>query len=369
MRMGEHARLGEYECAVLGGGIVGVACAEALARAGVRTVLLEADRLASGATGRSGAVVRVTHAESRCRRQAAFGLTFYRRLVNEQQDRPRGGGVSISNGYLHFAPASRLEEAEADLATLGVPVELLPLSLLAARFPELTIDSPWAVFEPLGGYMDAARVTWLLAAKATAAGADIREGIRAERLDSESGSIVGVTTNAGYIRVPRVVVALGGGAPGFAERNGIAEHGLWIQRIQATLFRGDTPLPRVPCFVDEQNEAYGRYCPLSRGLYVGLPTGRIEPQASGGVMCPKHAELTRRAGMRRLKWLANASVVGGLVHTDCYGRDAGGHIGTINNGPSGLYQATGFGGGGFKMAPYAAARVAAEIAGSPSPDD
>ena len=70
-----------------------------------------------------------------------------------------------------------------------------------------------------------------------------------------------------------------------------------------------------------------------------------------------HATATRNAAQVLIPGAAKARFRGAMCHTDCYSTTPIGVIGPGHWLPDGLLLATGFSGGGFKMAPHAARRI------------
>jgi len=349
-----------FDVVVVGGGIVGAACFEALAAIGQRVLLLEERRLAQGATGWSGAVVRVAHSDAQCTAQAAFGCRAYRALA----ERHPGAVVFRDTGYLHFADDPGLDLLDSNCTSAAAGHQILSSAQLRALFPDLDIRAQQAIFEPESGFMDPVATTKALAALGCAQGGQIRECARAFELLVEAGQITGIETETGRISCGTIVLATGEGTGDFLRRAGVADYFVRAQLIQVTLFQAARPLPAAPAFIDDETDTNGVFCPGTGGLYVGLPTGIARDSGDRlGRMDPAHAEATRLAGATRFGWLKDAQPCGGLCHTDAYSDTPGGLIGPCPGGPDGLFLATGFSGGGYKMAPYAAASITAAITG------
>jgi glycine/D-amino acid oxidase-like deaminating enzyme len=95
----------ETDVVVIGGGLTGCACASSFAAAGVKTVLLEADRLGSGATAGSIGLVREDFDASFQETASAHGLRAARTLWQ-----------SMRRASLDFAAAVRRLNLKCDLA-------------------------------------------------------------------------------------------------------------------------------------------------------------------------------------------------------------------------------------------------------------
>lgn len=94
---------------VIGAGVIGAAAALALRRSGRAVALLDAERVAAGASGWSGGVARVFHLDPEEARRAAYGFPVLRDLR-----RAIGIGAPFhETGYLYFP---RPQDREAALA-------------------------------------------------------------------------------------------------------------------------------------------------------------------------------------------------------------------------------------------------------------
>jgi D-hydroxyproline dehydrogenase subunit beta len=178
---------------VVGGGVIGVATAWALARAGVRVELLERDGLAAHASGRNQGLVIGPHPVEMAA-IAARGLQLYGEL-HERCDggfffdrRPHGclmvGGNEVGAGRL----------ADAELA--GVEPLLGP-----------TVTSAWLNHD--ARRIDPGAAVVALAAEARAAGASIRSGVGVRELLRHGDRVTGVLSDEGRIDTGTVVVAAG----------------------------------------------------------------------------------------------------------------------------------------------------------------
>ena len=149
------------DVAVVGGGIAGILTAYMLRERGVRVVLLEEDRLASGATAHTTAKISAQHGLFCTRLIENFGLhlarqymrtnlhavTQYRKLIEEKHI---DCGFSTENSYLyrtHDTPslAQELESARA----LGAPVKSVVVKDIPFSAEEALCFEEQAQFSPL----------------------------------------------------------------------------------------------------------------------------------------------------------------------------------------------------------------------------
>lgn len=349
-----------YDTIIVGGGIVGAACFEAVTRTGRKTILLEERRLAQSATGWSGAVVRVAHPDAKSTHQAAFGKDFYQSLA----DRSKGKVPFHKTGYLHFGTEERIAELNDNSASVGSSNQRVTRADIGLLYPDLDIRAEQAIYEPESGFMDPVATTRALADLGCQQGGTLVECVQVCGLSLEAGRFTGIDTDVGRIKAESVVLATGESTGGLLQRAGLPNDFIWAQLIQVTLFKSAKPLGKAPAFIDDETDTNGVFCPKLGALYVGLPTGII--RNSGDRLAPldqAHAGATRKAGQTRFGWLDNARPMGGLCHTDAYSDVAGGVIGRCPGAPDGVFVATGFSGGGYKMAPFAGAAIASALSG------
>lgn len=217
---------------VIGGGIVGAAACWELARMGARPVLLEAERLAFGASGRNLGYLWV-HTR---RKGPELDLVLWTRrhlaeiaeeLEADFELRTNGGLIYCFNEAQHAVLVDFVERRRAD----GVEMEMLDGDAARERAPILPDSVLGASFCPLDAQVAPASYVRAFAGAAERAGAVIREGVRAERLVVRDGRVTGVETNEGTIDAGQVVVATGGWATALCREVGI-EIGVKPMRLQ-----------------------------------------------------------------------------------------------------------------------------------------
>jgi len=207
---------------VVGGGVVGAACADALARRGASVTLVERDGLAAGASGRNMGLWlptedRATQELARRSRRAYLELADDTPVPFRFDPAPRG--------YLLLAvepeDVARGAEVADAIAAGGVVVEPLEGADLptvdAAFAPDLA--GAWRVHD--GHRLDPAALTTAIASRARAAGARIRHHVAARALLTAGDRVTGVATDDGPIGADDVVVAAGPWTPPLLEPLGI----------------------------------------------------------------------------------------------------------------------------------------------------
>lgn len=351
-------RATSYDAVVVGAGVVGAWCFATLCRTRRRALLIDAGRVGGGITAHSGAIVRAAHGDPGQARAAAQGCHAYDRAVRDS-----GGAVGFAGtGYLHFAEGHTLREIADHLADLGRDCEILAGRDLA-RFAGLDVQASEALFEPGAGYLDSAGLLSWLIAEGVRHGGAFADGVALDKPLVQANRVTGVETSHGTFATGALVLASGAATPSLLEGMGVRDHGLWNQIIQVVRFVGGRPLEGAPCFYDDVLDVNGRWCPVTGGLYVGYPTNQpVTGPARDFPVDPEHADRALTVASRRFGFLHDARPAGGVRHVDCYSNSPGGTIGRPSDAPEGLLVASGFSGGGYKMAPYAAQAIAERIA-------
>ena len=195
---------------VVGGGVVGCACARELARRGLRVTLVERDSLAAGASGRNHGLL-LTPTDPELVPMTRHSFAVYEEIA---ADPPLPLRLERdATGILIVATDEESREyaaAEAEAARrCGVPVEHVDSTTLNEAEPELAGDLEEAWFLDDARIVDPASLTVALALQAREAGAEIRRHLPVRALLTEGDRVSGVVTDEGTIQAGAVVVAAG----------------------------------------------------------------------------------------------------------------------------------------------------------------
>ncbi len=214
------------DVAVIGGGILGLSAALALARAGRRVAVLEAAEIGHGASGRNGGLVvpslpRVGPDDVLRVMGADRGGRFIRTVLGapaEVAGLVQRYGIEcgfVQSGWLNPAhgPAmvAGLERRLATWKRFGSPATLLSAKETRARIGSDAFHG--AIADPTGGHLNPLSYTRGLARGAASAGARIHENSPVRRI-TQRGEKWLLETRSGTITATRVVQATNAQRPG-----------------------------------------------------------------------------------------------------------------------------------------------------------
>jgi glycine/D-amino acid oxidase-like deaminating enzyme len=209
----------QTQVAIVGGGLTGCACAAVFATAGVRVVVLEADRLGSGETARSAGLARHDLDASFQETAALHGLRtarhvwqgFRRASLDFAAAGRRLGGKTglVSQDLLYWTrdgaeAARRLQREYQARREAGVEASWLNARALAA---EAAVTGAGAI-RSRGAALDPYRTSLALASAALARRAGIYERTVARRIRPGRKSVT-ISTDGGVVTADAVVIATG----------------------------------------------------------------------------------------------------------------------------------------------------------------
>jgi glycine/D-amino acid oxidase-like deaminating enzyme len=186
---------------VVGAGVVGAACAEALAEAGCRVKVLEAGLAGSGATATSmGHLVVMDDSE------AEFALSAYsRRLWTKRAASLPAACEDSPSGTLWLAADGeemrRVHEKAAFYSARGETVEVLDAPALREAEPELRPSLVGALRVPADRVLYPPAATWFLLDRARARGATVHEGAIVEAVRPRGARVSGRWNDADVVVV------------------------------------------------------------------------------------------------------------------------------------------------------------------------
>lgn len=353
---------------VIGGGIIGCACAYYLARDGHRVVLVERGEIASGAASASGGWVVIQNKETSDRVSLALASRrLYDDLVEDAgvQLLPTGGLILATRG----GDGQTLRQ-QADLARAGgAVVEELDGSGVHELEPALSPDVIGALHCAAEAVVDPPAVCRTLARRAIALGAIVRTDTVVTGIGFDDGRVTKTMTSKGTVATRTVVCA--GGA--------------WSSRIGAMVGLEIPVTPRRGHLIITEVQGMVRR-PMLEASYLTIPDDSrpedpnglrfiLQPRVDGrcfigstrefaGFDQDVNFDLVRRMfshAARFVPAVAQSGIARVTVGFRPYTPDGRPLIGRA--GPEGFVVATGHEGEGVTLAPVTGKKVADLVAG------
>ena len=337
---------------VVGGGVIGTSIAFALASAGVeRVTLLEKGALASGASGRSSALIRMHYVNEEDARLAWASFPTFR----DWRERMGGPPVFTHTGFLavvgHQDTAALYQNVEM-LRKIGVDTTAMSAAELKTLQPHVNVDDVGAAaYEPASGYASPADVVEGFRRQAQARGAQILQWTPATRIVRRDSAVLGVETPAGRIDCGAVVVAAGAWAPRLCREIGLALDAR--PKALDTMLVTRPPEMAKPHMVVIDHVLGTYFRPEGEAhTIVGVPcqVWDIDPDTMATGLPPSAPVEGAQLLTHRMPAMERAALARGYRAFDCYSADRHAILGAVS-GIDGLYLATAFSGSGFKIAP------------------
>jgi methylglutamate dehydrogenase subunit A len=194
---------------VIGGGVQGLSAAWRLAERGADVLVLEKDRIGSGASGIAGGIVRNYYRSA--------GITeVIARSVEMFEAEPQAYGFR-QVGYVACVPGAQADDLVAIRGhheRAGYASELVEggdrcREFLTFSWPDWEAEVAALLHEPRGGWADAMQTVRHLAARARDAGARIEEGVEVTGFELGSDRVEAVLTSGGRLPCETLVTAPG----------------------------------------------------------------------------------------------------------------------------------------------------------------
>lgn len=257
--------LPDFEVAVVGAGVTGLATARALARAGREVVVLEQFGLGHdlGSSHGGARIIRLSYPDPAWVRLAQEAYPHWRELEAEL-----GRSLLDLRGTLDLGDWEPNRDALADC---GAPFEVLSAAEIERRFPIRLEAGVSGLFQADGGVVFADLAVEALLASGLAAGAKLREQHRVDGIEEDGDGVV-----VGGVRARAVVVTAGAWAPKLA--------GVDAKPTRETVsyFALDEPLPSLVDTTAGARLGYALMSPvamLKAGLHHSGPV--VDPDEPG----------------------------------------------------------------------------------------
>jgi glycine oxidase len=377
-----------FDVAIVGGGIAGLAVAWRAQQRGLRTVVLERDRLAHGATHvAAGMLAPISEARVGERGLLALSrasLDRYPAFVEElTHASERDPGYNASGTLLVARDRDEAEALERELAerqAMGLPVERLLPSEARRREPALAPTLRLALDVPGDHAIDPRALSAALAVAIERAGGVLREQAQVARiaLSDDGERVVGVdlTGPGANARAGNGPVAAHGGERIIADQVVIAA-GAWVEALGGLPAHARVPVRPVKGQIMRLRDPAG---PGLLTRVIRMQPGYLVPRGDGryvlGATMEEQGFDTAPTAGGIFELLRDAiELVPGVSELQVEEVAAGLRPGTPDNAPvlgpgavHGLQWAAGCFRHGILLAPVVADALAATLAGEPLPD-
>ena len=344
--------------------MIGAGIAYHLARAHEAEVVLceQAPLPARGATSRSAGLIRMHHTSMDVVPLALASLRTYAHW----HDAVGGDCGFRRTGFALVVGPEHAGELRANVRLLrreGVDTTALEPEQLRELQPFAAVDDVGAAaYEPESGYADPVLTTLAFLEQARSRGLKVADGATVLELRLEDDRVCGADTNLGEIEARTTVLAGGAWTAALLSGHGI-ELPIRSREIGTCLVDGSRlpPAPACLTYIDDVTGGYFR--PDDTGaLVAGVPVERwdVDPDAELPPLELAQLEQARERLAHRIPLLRDAELVGTRPGFDAYTPDKQPLVGRLPELDE-LYVATGFSGGGFKLAPALGEAVAAEL--------
>jgi sarcosine oxidase, subunit beta len=344
--------------------VIGAAIAYHLACADAGEIVLceRAPLPARGATSRSAGLIRMHHTSMDVVPLALASSRTYAHWGDAV-----GGDCGFRRtGFALLVGPEHASELRANVRRLrraGVETTALEPEELRELQPFAAVDDVGAAaYEPESGYADPVSTTLAFLEQARSHGLRVAEGATALGLRVEAGRVSGADTNLGAVEARTTVLAGGAWTTALLRGHGI-ELPVRSREIATCLVDGSAlpPAPACLTYIDDVTGGYFR--PDDTGaLVVGVPVDRwdVDPDAELPPLELAQLHQAQERLAHRLPLLEDAELLGTRPGFDAYTPDKQPIVGRLSELDE-LYVATGFSGGGFKIAPALGEAVAAEL--------
>ena len=225
------------DAVVIGGGVTGASITFHLAKHGLKVVCVEKKYLASGATGKSSAIIRMHYDNEPEVRMAFASLPYFQNWKDIIGIGDCGFRVT---GFLRSVDPEDYCKLKANVAMMkriGVNTRIINREEVKEIAPTFSTDDiELAAWEPESGYADPCGATYAFMSSAKRLGAKLISPAAVIEIKVEFGKICGVETIEGFISARIVINAVGAFVAKVAEMVGCVLPVVPI-RYQAGIFR------------------------------------------------------------------------------------------------------------------------------------
>ena len=210
---------------IIGGGVIGTACAYFLSNRGAKVLVLESNHLTCGASGSTAAIISISGSSTTPEPLRALNAESYN-LVLEKNEEKFDPPLELIRGGAVYAAMNDREAAEMgpfyeDIRQMGIDCKLMD-GLEARRFEPLLADHVTAaIYNPASYHVNPFRLGEAYLDGALRKGGRVEYGVDVHDIKISNDRIDRVVTDRGDYRADWVVVAGGARSPQILNSLGI----------------------------------------------------------------------------------------------------------------------------------------------------
>lgn len=348
-----------FDVIIIGGGAIGAFSLFHLAKRGVKKALLLEQAFASGrgATGSWGSLLRATHKSPITTQKATMALPFYQNFFEHT-----GAHCHFSkSGSLYFFKISQLHDMKPQLDLLNnarISYRIINAESGRKEFPNFNwFDDDMAIFEDNAGTACPHATTEALIAYATKSGAHAHFSEAVVDIKPQGTHAFAITSNRGVTyHCANLIIAAGRWSKELANLMGI-KLDTYDKIIQINRFCRHHFRAKIPLFIDRNLATFGHFFP--DGSFAGgylLQNYENSERREQDRLSLRDASIAKLHISKRLNWLKNSSLEGGIRAVESYSPSGQGTIMRIPELPH-LILSAGYSCTGFTLAPHASEAI------------
>ena len=204
------------EIIIIGGGVIGTACAYFLSKRGLKTLVLERSHLGAGASGTTASIVSIGGSSSTPEPLQPLNVESYHLILDAEKDFERPLEI-IRGGALYAAMSEQevleLQAFDKEIRKMGIDCELMNGPEARREEPLLCSEVEAGLLNPASYHLNPFRLVDGYLSTALDKGSRVEYGVEVHGLEVSNDRIDRVVTNKGDYHADWVVVAGGAYSP------------------------------------------------------------------------------------------------------------------------------------------------------------
>jgi len=330
----------EFDCIVIGGGIIGASIFYHLAYEGYKVCLLEKNHIASGCTSQSLGMVRCFHDATDLSDRAIESWEYY------QTFQANIGEPCDFNfcPFVYFPTRDKFAWCKQEVHRLSkkINIESFTKDAFEKHF-QLNLEAfpGMAVVESKALYLNPTQASLGWIKGGIKCGGIVYEETFVKNIVKESDTIT-LETSGGIFIAKKIVLSAGIETPLFFQKSNdfppFYSQEIYLEAINPS------PNKFIPfAFYDENKNVYGRPDFSTKAMYLGTATRGLKPTQYSNHISKTVGEIFNTRSKNK--------ILSTFSSLDCYTEDKRGFVGSFKSNPA-IYIAAGFSGLGVTMAPW-----------------